>query len=304
MQISNLKLDNDLILAPLAGINDIAFRRMCRESGAGLIYTGMYSIDSINLSEQARDLIITCEEEKPVAIQLFGRRVDYIKKAVQFVEPLCDVIDFNFGCPDRNVVKQRAGSSLLLEPELMGEIVREIRKWTEKPVTAKIRAGFERVDLDKTIEICRILEKSGADAITIHPRCQKQGYRGKAEWSIIKECKKTVSIPIIGNGDVKTSGDVTRMRQETKCDAVMIGRAAMGNPAIFSGKKPDLKLALQQYSTYLKYCELYGIDKATYIRMQGQFFLKGFEGASAIRKQLGVAKELSDIHNVIDSVKF
>ncbi|MFP4424626.1 MAG: tRNA dihydrouridine synthase [Candidatus Woesearchaeota archaeon] len=283
-----MEFDSPYFLAPLAGINDIAFRRLCRECGAGLVFTGMVNGNAaIRKNKATLKLMQTCKEEMPCALQLFGTKPETLLEAARMSD--APIIDINMGCPDKNVIKQGAGAALLKRPSKIGEITSYLANNLQKPVTVKIRSGYDRCDLPETIRIAKIIEESKAAAITIHPRTVVQAYRGEADWEVIAAVKKAVSIPVIGNGDCRSLEDAEVMRRRTGCDYVMIGRAAIGNPGIFAGERRQL------FRKYLEYCELYGIDKIAYLRMQGQFFTKGFSGASRIREKMGRVDNMEEL---------
>ncbi|MCB9362553.1 tRNA-dihydrouridine synthase family protein [Candidatus Woesearchaeota archaeon] len=292
-------LSSRFILAPLANINDIAFRRLCKERGAAMVCIGLISAEALIRGNDATfDMIQTCEEERPVAIQLFGQDPDVLAKAVPLLEPYADVIDFNMGCPDKHVMQQGCGSTLLLEEQKVVRLLTAMRGATKKPLTAKIRIGIDYPLHDEILSLVVAMESTGIDALAIHARTASQGYSGHAYWQIMKEIKEKVRIPVIGSGDVRNMLDARRMIEETGVDYVMIGRAAMGNPNIFAGKDVE-QLTLDDikttYSEYLRYAEQYGIEKFAYLRMKGQLFFKGFEGAGEMRAAIGKTASLTEL---------
>ena len=217
----------------MAGISNEVFRSLIKEQNAGLIYSEMVSnMGIIYNSKNTIDMLKINEKERPISIQIFGSDLDSFIKAAKYVEENAkpDIIDINMGCPVPKVaVKSQAGSGLLKNPEKIYEIVKAVVDTVKIPVTVKIRAGWNNDNIN-CVEVAKLIEKAGASAIAIHPRTREQGYTGKANWEYIKKVKKAVSIPVIGNGDVKTVYDAEKMLKETGCDAVMIGRATMGNP--------------------------------------------------------------------------
>lgn len=221
-------------LAPLAGVSDRTFRRICREMGAGLAVSEMVSAQAINYGNRnTAELLKTFEEERPVAIQLFGSSPEAVSEAGRRIEGLpFDFFDFNMGCPVPKVVKNGEGSALMKNPALAGEIIAALAGAVKKPVTVKIRSGFDS-DHINACEMAEILEQAGASAITVHARTREQFYTGKADWTVIRRVKETVSIPVFGNGDVTDGPSAKRMLDETGCDGILVGRAAMGNPWIF-----------------------------------------------------------------------
>jgi len=234
MKIGNVTLDNNIFLAPMAGITDIPFRLLCKEQGCGLTYTEMVSAKGIYYNdEKTKKLTAVDAAEGKVALQIFGSDpVIMAKVTEQLNDSDACIIDINMGCPTPKITKNGDGCALMRQPELVGKIVREVSKASVKPVTVKIRKGWDENRIN-AVEIARIAEENGAAAITVHGRTREQFYSGKADWSIIREVKQSVSIPVIGNGDVFTPEDARRMFEETNCDAIMIGRGAQGNPWIF-----------------------------------------------------------------------
>jgi len=234
MKIGNVTLDNNIFLAPMAGITDIPFRLLCREQGCGLTYTEMVSAKGIYYNdEKTKRLTAIDSDEGKVALQIFGSDPGIMAKVTERLNDsdAC-IIDINMGCPTPKITKNGDGSALMLDKDLVGKIVREVSKASIKPVTVKIRKGWDE-DRVNAVEIAKIAEANGAAAIAVHGRTREQFYSGKADWSIIRQVKESVSIPVIGNGDVFSPEDAKRMLNETNCDAVMIGRGAQGNPWIF-----------------------------------------------------------------------
>ena len=232
-KIGNVEIKNRIVFAPMAGISNEVFRSLIKEQNAGLIYSEMVSnMGIIYNSKNTIDMLKINEKERPISIQIFGSDLDSFIKAAKYVEENAkpDIIDINMGCPVPKVaVKSQAGSGLLKNPEKIYEIVKAVVDNVNIPVTVKIRAGWNNDNIN-CVEVAKLIEKAGASAIAIHPRTREQGYTGKANWDYIKQVKEAVSIPVIGNGDVKTIYDAEKMLKETGCDAVMIGRATMGNP--------------------------------------------------------------------------
>ncbi|MFH0806828.1 MAG: tRNA dihydrouridine synthase DusB [Elusimicrobiota bacterium] len=238
MKIGNIELKNNIFMAPMAGVTDITFRIACKQMGAALVYTEMITARGIHhKNKKTQKMLEILEEEKPVALQLFGSEPDILAEACEFVNDNKDIvlIDINMGCPTKKVVKRFEGVSLMRNPKLAAEIIRQAKKVSNKPITAKIRTGFDSKNIN-AVDFAKELEQAGVEAITVHGRTGEQKYSGKASWDIIKEVKENIhSIPIIGNGDIFSPYDAVRMLQHTKCDGIMVARGALGNPWIFRG---------------------------------------------------------------------
>lgn len=235
MQIGNVALSNNVFLAPMAGVTDMSFRILCRRQGCGLTYTEMVSSKGLYYkSENMEELLFISDEEKPAAAQVFGSDPDVVAMAAR--EAMlrgAAIVDINMGCPTPKIVKNGDGSALMRRPDLVREIVRSTVKSVSVPVTVKMRKGWDDASVN-AVEIASIAAEEGAAAVAVHGRTREQFYSGTADWSIIKQVKRSVNIPVIGNGDIKTPEDAKSMLEETGCDAIMIGRGAHGNPWIFS----------------------------------------------------------------------
>ena len=242
MRIGNVTLENNLILAPMAGVTDLPFRLLCKEQGAGLLCMEMVSAKAIYYNNKNTEALMEIDErELPVSLQLFGSDADIMSEMAKKIEekPFA-ILDINMGCPVPKVAGNGEGSALMKNPQLVREIVSKVVKAIEKPVTVKIRKGFDEEHVN-AVEIAKIIEDCGAAAVAVHGRTREQYYSGKADWDIIRQVKEAVSIPVIGNGDVTGPESAKKMMEETGVDGIMIGRAARGNPWIF-----------QQINTYLK----------------------------------------------------
>ena len=242
MRIGNVTLENNLILAPMAGVTDLPFRLLCKEQGAGLLCMEMVSAKAIYYNNKNTEALMEIDErELPVSLQLFGSDADIMSEMAKKIEekPFA-ILDINMGCPVPKVAGNGEGSALMKNPQLVREIVSKVVKAIEKPVTVKIRKGFDEEHVN-AVEIAKIIEDCGAAAVAVHGRTREQYYSGKADWDIIRQVKEAVSIPVIGNGDVTGPESAKKMMEETGVDGIMIGRAARGNPWIFN-----------QINTYLK----------------------------------------------------
>jgi len=231
MRVGSLQLISNLVLAPMSGITDYPFRRLAKEMGCGLVFTEMVSAEG--LLHKGESLLKLGKEEHPISVQLYGSKPEVLANTAEMAEAMgADAIDINMGCPARQVVETGAGVALMRSPEKVGRILTEVKRKLGIPLTIKIRSGWDREHVN-AIEISKIAEDCGVDAITLHPRTKAQGFAGRADWNLIGEAKRSVHIPIIGNGDVTTPILAKRMMEETGCDGVMIGRGALGNPWIF-----------------------------------------------------------------------
>ena len=233
-RIGTLCMDGKLVLAPMAGITDAAFRPLCKEFGAALVFTEMVSADGlVRDNRRSRGLLMFEDDERPIGVQLFGPDPETMAEAARIAAALSpDLIDLNFGCPVRRVVKRMAGAALMRTPDVLGRIVRSVVDAVDLPVTAKIWSGWSPSEINAP-DVARVAQDNGAVVVTVHARTRSMQFSGQADWRVIRRVKEGVSVPVIGNGDVRTPEDSRRMIEETGCDLVMIGRGAMGNPWLF-----------------------------------------------------------------------
>ncbi|MDZ7723728.1 MAG: tRNA dihydrouridine synthase DusB [candidate division KSB1 bacterium] len=317
MNICGIDIKNPTALAPLAGWSDPPFRRLCRTFGAGLLCTEMISADG-TIRHQAKTLALAefFQSEGPVSVQLFGAEPDIIADAVQIIaEKQPDFIDLNFGCPAKKIIKRGAGSALLRDLPRLTAIARAAVSATSIPVTAKIRSGWDHQSII-AVEAARRLQDTGIAAIALHPRTQTMGFTGHSDWNLIAKVKQAVQIPVFGNGDIHTGQDARDMFDQTGCDMVMIGRAAMGNPWIF----PQIHTALNAHTIpehpsfaerldiclqHLDYAvDWYGADRAILkMRKQLSQYLKGLPDSSKTRRQLFNTTELDDVKRILIEMK-
>ena len=289
-KIGNVEIKNQIVLAPMAGISNSAFRRIAKEMGVGLVVAEMVSDKAIYFgSQKTIDMLYMKEEERPISQQIFGSDKESFVYAAKYILKTMkpDIIDINMGCPVPKVAtRAQAGSALLKNPNKVYEIVKAVVDAVDIPVTVKIRSGWDEKSIN-AVEIAKVIEKAGASAITVHPRTRAQGYSGKADWNIIKQVKENVKIPVIGNGDIKTCYDAKKMLDETKCDAVMIGRGVLGNPWLIKEcidylenkeiKEVTILDRLNMIIKHLNYLLEFKDEKIAILEMRTQigYYLKG-----------------------------
>lgn len=319
MKIGNVNLKNNLVLAPMAGYTDLAFRKLCKEYDCGLVVTEMISDKAILYdNNKTLNMLKIDELERPVCIQLFGDSAKSLKEAAVKVCKLAkpDMLNINMGCPVPKIaIRSKAGSSLMKYPELVGEIIKEVSSAVDVPLTVKIRTGWDLNSIN-CVKIAQIAELNGAKAIFIHGRTRSQGYSGKADWTLIKEVKEAVNIPVIGNGDIETYQDAKEKLEYSKVDALMIGRGCLGKPYIFKeindylnyNKIPDNKTGKEIIDIALKHIE-YALEekdeRQVVLEMRSilGFYLKGIKNSKEIKVEINKINDIYDIINLLKTFK-
>ena len=317
-KIGNVEIANQVVLAPMAGISNSPFRRICKEMGCGLIYAEMVSDKAIMYgNKKTIDMLYMTDFERPISQQIFGTDVSSFVIAAKYIcsnmHP--DIIDINMGCPVPKVaLRAQAGSALLKSPSKIYDIVKAVVDAVDVPVTVKIRSGWDSNHIN-AVEVAKVIEKAGASAICVHPRTRSQGYRGDADWSIIKAVKDNVNIPVIGNGDIKTPEDAKRMLDETGCDAIMIGRGVLGNPwlieqtvAYLNGdliSQPNRLDRVDMCIKHLNYLSVVKDEKVARLEIRNHigWYFKGLPGANEIKNKVYQCDSIHDIMQVLMSYR-
>lgn len=313
MKIGSLTLENNVFLAPMAGVTDLPFRILCKEMGCGLVYSEMVSAKGILYdNKNTTELLEIDPKERPVAVQLFGSDPEILGAMAKKIESYpIDIIDVNMGCPAPKIVKNGEGSCLMKTPELVGKIVKSLVESQSKPVTIKFRKGFDD-DHINAVEIAKIAEANGAAAVAVHGRTREQYYSGKADWDIIKQVKAAVHIPVIGNGDIFTPQDAKNLLEHTGCDAIMVGRGAQGNPWIFkrilhyleTGELLPEPTAEERVEKALRHSQMLIDYKGEYVgiremRKHMAWYMKGLPGAAELRGKLNYAETMAEMEALL-----
>jgi nifR3 family TIM-barrel protein len=300
VMIGNVKIDVPLALGPMAGVTDLPFRLLCKEQGAGLVYTEMVSAKAILYKNRnTQDLMKIDSDERPVSLQLFGSEPDVVAQAAEQIEERpFDILDFNMGCPVPKIVNNHEGSALMKDPKLAGQIISEVVKRIHKPVTVKIRKGWDCNSVN-AVEVAKILEDAGASAIAVHGRTRSQYYAGEADWEIIREVKEAVGIPVFGNGDVDSPEKAAEMMRQTGADGIMIARGARGNPWLFGrvrryldeGIVPPKPEKAEVYEMILRHMKMLMDYKGDYtglreMRKHVAWYTTGFPNSAMLRKKI------------------
>jgi len=307
IKIGKILIKSPIFLAPMVDITDLPYRLICRKAGAGMAYTEMLYVDAIiHENEKTKKLMQTIRGERPLGIQITGNKLEHFKKVIPYLKRY-DIVDLNCGCPSEKLVKNEAGGYLLSNPKLIGKIIR-LLKDNGLTVTAKIRLGYDK---NNAIEIAKVIENAGADAITVHARLAVQGYDVKADWDEIKKIKKSVKIPVIANGDILSLDDAINCFKQTNCDGLMIARGAIGNPFLFKqiknyfvdGKKIefDFDENINYLKEYLELCKKYKFNDLSRIKRISCKFIHSIPGGGKIRDKVMHLKSINEIEKLVSS---
>lgn len=313
LKIGSIELENNLILAPMAGVTDLPFRVIAKKYGnPGLVCNEMVSSKAICFQDEKTLKMLNCEQEKrPISMQIFGSEPEIMGKAAKVVSEIADIVDINMGCPAPKVVKNGDGSRLLLDLGLAREIIAEVVQNSTKPVTLKMRKGWDKEHV-VAVELAQIAEECGISAITVHGRTRDEFYSGVADWEIIKQVKEAVRIPVIGNGDIKSAEDAKQMLEQTGCDGLMIGRGTLGNPWIFrqindylqKGESPQEVSASEKFQVIKEHFELLLEEKGEYtatreIRKHIAWYVKGMKNATVMREEINRVESKEEFGKIL-----
>lgn len=316
-KIGGVEIDNPFVLAPMAGVTDLPFRKLCKEQGAGLICTEMVSAKAISFHNKNTEALMEIDpSEHPVSLQLFGSEPELMAEVAKSIEDRpFEILDINMGCPVPKVVNNGEGSALLKDPKLIGKIIKAVSGAVKKPVTAKMRIGFEGYPVDP-VEIAKIMEDSGAAAIAVHGRTRQQYYSGQADWDTIRKVKEAVRIPVIGNGDVDSPEKAEALLKETGCDGVMIGRAVRGNPWIFrelnhhfqTGEKLQRPSAEEIREMILRHARMQIEKKGEFtgireMRKHVAWYTAGMRHSAALRRESNLIADYRELEVLLDHLK-
>ena len=314
LKIGNVELENNILLAPMAGVTDLSYRKICKKYGnPGLVCTEMISSKGLFYNDKKTEQFLVLNEEKrPIAIQIFGSDPSVMGQAAKIVEQYADIIDINMGCPAPKVVKNGDGSKLLLNLELVGNIVKEVVQNITKPVTVKIRKGWDDEHI-VAVEAAKVIEKAGASAITVHGRTREQYYSGQVDLEIIKKVKEAVEIPVIGNGDVKTAEDTRKMFEYTGVDGIMIGRGILGEPwkindiiqELTTGQKSQERTPMEKLKIIKEHIELEMIEKGEYVGVREMrkhicWYLKNLPNSSQVRQTINMLESKDEVIETLE----
>lgn len=306
--IRDVYIENPVVVAPLAGVSNVAFRRIAKQFGAGLVCNEMVSDKALFYdSKKTLDMCVADPNEHPVSFQLFGHDVDTVLYAARFLDTQtdCDIIDFNMGCPVNKVIKAKAGSYLMKDVDYAKDLIAQVVKAVQKPVTVKMRTGFDQ-DHINCVQMAKAMEEVGVSAVAIHGRTRSQMYEGKADWSYIKQVKEAVNIPVIGNGDVRSRQDYLDMLELTGCDAVMIGRGIIGNPFLISqcvdenasySAADRMHICMEHAQGLIDFCG----EKNAICQMRGlaSWYLKGLPGSHAFKDACSRMNTIQDLEAIL-----
>ncbi len=313
LKIGNTEIKNNIFLAPMAGVTDIAFRSICKSFGVGMLYTEMASSKAVHYgSEKTENIYEILEEERPIGIQIFGHEPDIMAETAARLSEVADIIDINMGCPAPKIVKNGEGSALMKDLKLAENIICSVVKASKVPVTVKFRKGWDDSSIN-AVELAKISEASGAKLVTVHGRTREQMYSGVADLDIIKSVKSAVKIPVVGNGDIFDAISAKRMFEETGCDGIMIARGAQGNPWIFNeiisylkeGKIPNKPTVDEKINLILNHLDLAVKYKGEYVavremRKHISWYLKGIPGSSRIKEAINQAQNLENVKEILN----